>query len=138
MRQRRSQRHFFANERLMRVHTILFGVFLLIYPARSIMVVLQDKYYNEEEWTKYCRLIDFYFLFKVVTSVVNIAILLLLTYMSTKLSRPLKQYWQNFLLVHQGSIRDMIRLRQVYVEHNRAEQAYRYYLSSIEDANRII
>ena len=138
MRQRRSQRHFFANERLMRVHTILFGVFLLIYPARSIMVVLQDKYYNEEEWTKYCRLIDFYFLFKVVTSVVNIAILLLLTYMSTKLSRPLKQYWQNFLLVHQGSIRDMIRLRQVYVEHNRAEQAYRYYLSSREDANRII
>ena len=94
---------FFANERLMIVHTIVFTFQTIIIVLREFMNYFEYLYASQNDNKKLCKLIKQYYLpIKTLSQVAVIFTLILFIYMTSEFSRPMTQYWQKFLLVYQS------------------------------------
>lgn len=94
------QEDFFANEKLMYWHILLFSVWIIFYLGRVVNGILYDLYYEDEDWSKVCYNLKYTAATRVCGIMTGVAILLLFVYMSAKFSQPLDNYWQTFLLVY--------------------------------------
>ena len=93
---------FFARERLMHIHTILFIAYVCFYIIECSLNLKYAHYYLHESPPNYlmsCRYIIAATVFTELAQITNILILVLLIYMSLKFSEPLTNYWQSFMLV---------------------------------------
>ena len=85
----------------MKVHTIVFASQTFCLILRNVISYYFAKYNDEEEWTKVCNVMKVYLPVKTISLISSILTLILFIYMTSEFSRPLTEYWQNFLLVHQ-------------------------------------
>ena len=93
-------KEFFANEKLMKVHTFAFTFQTFILVIRMIVNYLQAQYTENEDWQKYCYITLVYIPIKTLSQLAAIVTVCLFIYMTGEISRPLTAYWQDFLLVY--------------------------------------
>ena len=106
------QKEFFANEKLMKVHTFVFSFQTLILVIRTIVNYLQAEYAGSENWQKYCYATIVYIPIKALSQLSTIVTVCLFIYMTSEMSQPLTAYWQDFLLVYQSGLEGAARVSE--------------------------
>ena len=105
---RMKQAKFYPAERLMSVHLAIFCVYILSYFGETITASIMGLtfkdamfYYFKKpaELLPYCRLIVGNTFFIELSCLMNLCMLVLLTYLSVVFSEPLEDYHQRFLLI---------------------------------------
>ena len=82
----------------MRKHTALFSIFLVVLFYKQIVVFEGEDLENTP--SQNCKYLRAFEIADYLGVLINLAIVGLFTYMSTELSQPLTDYWQNFLLIY--------------------------------------
>ena len=98
----------------MSLHSILFIASIGFYMIAVSFNTVETHFKKEEDLLQECRYFIVANFFYVLTQIVNLAILILTTYMSAKFSQPLTNFGQSFLLVYQG---DLARLSEAVNVH---------------------
>lgn len=76
------QDNFFAKERLMQIHTLIFAVGIVFIIAENISNYYYDHFYEENKFVQMCRDIKVQSCLRACKSIIFVAIIVLFSYMS--------------------------------------------------------
>lgn len=111
---------FFAKEHLMKVHTLMYLAYSLVYILRVVVNWIWTAYATDGDNETACRWLKVAITLKCLCGVSNIASVIFFAYMTIKFSAPMTEYWQEFMLVYQTNLEQLGRVSQNMREHGRA------------------